>query len=95
MRGVGESEFWKYTNESMDKFAKAMQNSLDRPVVDKTGFVGKYDFTLQWKTDVATDEADLVDLFTATQEQLGLKLNADKGMAKVLVIDKLEKPSEN
>jgi uncharacterized protein (TIGR03435 family) len=90
-----KSEFWKYTNESMDKFAKAMQNSQDRPVVDKTGLAGKYDFTLKWKTDVAADEADLVDLFTAVQEQLGLKLSADKGMAKVLVIERLERPSEN
>ena len=82
---------------------------LDRPVIDQTGLAGRYDFTLDWRPDefhfprasaaqraaaVAAGDA-LPDLFTAFQEQLGLKLEATKAPADVLVIDKVSKPSEN
>jgi uncharacterized protein (TIGR03435 family) len=78
-----------------------------RTVVDKTGLAGEYDFTLNWTPEIAatpspgTDSAaPLPDdsgpsLFTAIQEQLGLKLESTKGPADVLVIDHIEMPSEN
>jgi uncharacterized protein (TIGR03435 family) len=64
---------------------------LGRPVIDRTGISGIYDFTLDWASD---DSAPSV--FTALQEQLGLKLEAQKGSVEVLVVDSMErKPSAN
>jgi uncharacterized protein (TIGR03435 family) len=81
---------------------------LDRPVVDQTGLTGKWDFTLNWTPDESqfggmgikvpppSDKADAPPpLFTAIQEQLGLKLEATKAPVDVLAIDKVEKPSDN
>jgi len=71
---------------------------LDRPVVDQTGLQGQYDFVLKW----TPNDADAADpalaspgIFTAMQEQLGLKLEAVKAQADVVVIDKVERPSAN
>jgi len=75
---------------------------LDRTVIDKTGLTGRYDFRLQWTADnVANSAADngaadaLPNLFTAIQEQLGLKLQPAKGPVDTLVIDHVEQPTEN
>jgi uncharacterized protein (TIGR03435 family) len=81
---------------------------LDRPVVDQTGLTGKFDFVLKWTPDesqfgglgarppgAADDPAAPPDLFTAMQQELGLKLEATKAQTEVLVIDKVEKPSAN
>ena len=83
---------------------------LDRPVIDQTGFTDRYDFTLNWRPDefqfprataaqraaaVSMGADTLPDLFTAFQEQLGLRLNTTKAAADVLVIDNVSKPSEN
>ena len=78
---------------------------LDRPVLDQTGIEGRYDFTLTW-APLGTEFGGTVPppqptdnpppgLFTAIQEQLGLKLDAVKAPADVMVIDKAEKPSAN
>jgi uncharacterized protein (TIGR03435 family) len=77
-------------------------------VVDQTGLPGRYDFLLKWTPDETqfaglgvkvpppTDNADAPpDLFTAIQQQLGLKLEPTKAPVEVLVIDRVEKPSEN
>jgi uncharacterized protein (TIGR03435 family) len=98
-----------FTNANMADFANLMQrNVLDRPVVDQTGLTGKYDFNLDFTPDESqfegmgakvspqTDSANAPpNLYTAIQEQLGLKLEATKAPAEVLVIDHVEKPSEN
>jgi uncharacterized protein (TIGR03435 family) len=64
---------------------------LGRPVLDRTGISGLYDFTLNWVPD---DSAP--SLFTALQEQLGLRLEPQKGPVEVLVVDSMErKPSAN
>jgi uncharacterized protein (TIGR03435 family) len=82
---------------------------LDRPVIDQTGLTGRYDFTLDWRPDefqfpnappqqraAAIAAADtLPDLFTAFQQQLGLKLEATKAPTTTLVVDKVSKPTEN
>ncbi len=79
---------------------------LDRPVVDHTGISGRYDFELKWTPDQSqfggaykTTDSDNPNappgLFTAIQEQLGLKLEAVKGLAPVLVIDRVERPTAN
>jgi uncharacterized protein (TIGR03435 family) len=92
-------------NASMADFVAVMQRAiLDRPVVDKTGLTGRYDFNLVWAPDetqfggevpVASAEAPNPPLFTAMQEQLGLKLEATRGPVQALVVDKAERPLVN
>ena len=69
-----------------------------RTVVDQTGLKGAYDFTLTWSDQPAGAEdggADAPSLFTAVQEQLGLRLVPMKVPVEVIVIDHIERPSEN
>jgi uncharacterized protein (TIGR03435 family) len=73
-------------------------SEVGRPVIDRTGLKGSYDFKLKWTPEGRGGElpADAPPgLFTAIQEQLGLKLEAAKGPVKVLVIDHVERPTEN
>ena len=91
------------------EFAGVLQRAvLDLPVVDQTGLTGKYDFILSWTPDetqfgalgarppTPSDDPNAPpDLFTAIQQQLGLKLEAKKAQADVLVIDHVERPSPN
>ena len=95
----GNNGAWTYrfTNNSIADFADGMQGFLDRPVVDETGIKGKFDFVLEWMRDgaVSDDPKAPPGLFTAVQEQLGLKIDATKGPAEVLVIDHVERPSAN
>jgi uncharacterized protein (TIGR03435 family) len=88
---------YRFTNNSVADFAQGMRSFLDRPVVDETGIKGKFDFTLDWTKDGAVNDDPKAPpgLFTAVQEQLGLKLDATKGPADVLVIDHVERPSAN
>jgi uncharacterized protein (TIGR03435 family) len=95
-------------NATLSEFASLMQRyvRLDRPIVDHTGIAGKYDFKLNWTPDFSqfdghppwtakNDGSDPPTLYTAIQEQLGLKLEAARESADVLVIDHVERPSEN
>jgi uncharacterized protein (TIGR03435 family) len=66
------------------------EHYLHRSVLDKTGLTDKYDFALHW-----TPSESQTALFTAIQEQLGLKLESQKGPMKILVIDHAEKPAES
>lgn len=72
---------------------------LGRPVVDKTGIATEFDLTLDWMPDLAGQPAsansDLPSIFTAIEEQLGLKLVASKQSTEILTIQRAEKPSEN
>jgi uncharacterized protein (TIGR03435 family) len=92
------------TKTPMARLAEFLSIQADRPVVDRTGLAGAYDFTLEWNlTDgqqsaVGTPkDADSSgpSLFTAVQEQLGLKLETAKAPIEILVIDHADKPSEN
>jgi uncharacterized protein (TIGR03435 family) len=90
------------TSCPMAIFINVLTDNLHRAVVDKTGLAAKYDFTLKWARDEvqaspgaeASDDAG-PSIFTAIQEQLGLKLQPAKGPVEVLVIDHIEQPSEN
>jgi uncharacterized protein (TIGR03435 family) len=86
-------------NTSMAELALILQFHVDRPVVDQTGLKGRYDFKLQWALDDAPTTEPAADappgLFTAIQDQLGLKLEAVRAPAEVLVIDTVEKPGAN
>jgi uncharacterized protein (TIGR03435 family) len=94
-------------NATLSEFASLMQRyvRLDRPIVDHTGIAGKYDFKLSWTPDFsqfdgnppgpAKNDENAPSLYTAIQEQLGLKLEAAREPTEVLVIDHVERPSEN
>jgi uncharacterized protein (TIGR03435 family) len=95
-------------NVTLDQFCKMLQTAaLDRPVVNQTGLSGTYDFSLVWTPEqivnaapnpnaLTPDKADATpDIYTATQQQLGLRIDATKLRVEVLVVDKVEKPSEN
>jgi uncharacterized protein (TIGR03435 family) len=104
-KGLGVMVF---SNATMGDFATVMQgNILDRPVVDRTGLQGRFDFTLSWTPDEsqyrqagiqvppAPADAKLPGLFTAIQEQIGLRFESVTAPVEVIVIDSVEKPSQN
>jgi uncharacterized protein (TIGR03435 family) len=79
---------------------------FDRPVVDKTGLSGRYDFDLEWSPDETQFEGQLArppdagpptkpSFFEAVQQQAGLRLEAARGPIQTIVIDKVERPAEN
>jgi len=85
-------------NISMPEFALVMKFYMDRPVVDQTGLAGRYDFLLKWTFDdtrVPPGSDAPPGLFTAIQEQIGLKLESTKAQTDVLVVDALQHPSAN
>jgi bla regulator protein BlaR1 len=76
--------------------ASFLEEVVGRSVVDKTGLKGAYDFHLQWEPDLSGADRDtLPSIFTALQEQSGLKLQPNKGPVKTLSADHIERPSEN
>jgi bla regulator protein blaR1 len=74
---------------------KLLSNQVGRTVLDQTGLKGNYDFKMTFAPDLAAADADGPSIFTALQEQLGLRLDAQKGPVEVLVIDSAQKASEN
>ena len=92
-------------NATLGELASLFQRAiLDRPVVDETGLSGRYDFDLAWAPDEtqfggdvpkAPETAVALPLFEAIQQQMGLRLEAKRGLVDTLVVDRVEKPSEN
>jgi len=88
---------------SANDFAQQLSRQLGTPVVNKTGLKGRYDFNLHWsdgntgssESEASSSNVGEPSLFTALQEQLGLKLKSEKALMQVLVIDRIEKPTEN
>jgi uncharacterized protein (TIGR03435 family) len=81
---------------TMTIIAEELSKIAGRVVVDKTGLDGRYDFKLQWTPDDAVaGDNDPPTLFTAIQEQLGLKLEPAKEPVPVLVIDHVDQPTPN
>ena len=78
----------------MSGLALALSPIVGRPVVDRTGLDGAFDFMLRFATDPTTDSRFPL-IFTALQEQLGLKLESGRASVEVLVIDRVERPTEN
>jgi len=78
---------------SMARLAELLAAKTDRPVLDKTGASGVFDIDLKWAADADTEPGPSV--FTAVQEQLGLKLQASKASVATLVIDHIDRPSKN
>lgn len=92
---------------SMTYFAWILSQMLDQPVIDQTGLRQYYDFKLEWTPEPPPDlgarggaDASLPptngpDLYTAIREELGLRLESHKGPVEVMIIDHIERPSEN
>jgi uncharacterized protein (TIGR03435 family) len=93
---------------TMADLTQSLQNHiLGQPLVDKTGLQGRWDFTMKWTPDETqftdapvpvpppAEDASAPPLFTAIQDQLGLKLESQKADAPVLVIDHVDHPSPN
>jgi uncharacterized protein (TIGR03435 family) len=78
----------------MKRFAEVLAREIDLPVVDQTGLAGVFNFKLQWTRDTAK-MPDRPTIYTAVQEQLGLRLRSQKMPLEILVIDRAERPSEN
>jgi uncharacterized protein (TIGR03435 family) len=85
--------------------SRTYNSTLGRNVIDVTGLTGTFDVHLKWAVEspmgqagtgnALSSESDSLSIFTALQEQLGLKLKSAKGPVEVLVIDHIEKPSAN
>ncbi len=92
-------------NVTMHQFASVLQRAiLDRPVVDHTELTARYDFDLEWTPDETqfggtlpkgAPDTEKPPLFTAMRDKLGLRLEAKRGPLDVLVIDRLDRPSED
>jgi uncharacterized protein (TIGR03435 family) len=97
----------KGTRATMTNLGVVLSRQLSQPVIDRSNLTGKYDFELIWSPDTgcearpnsaagATDDpVDRPSLFTALQEQIGLKLEAIKGPVEVIVVEHAEKPDAN
>ena len=72
--------------------ARLLSEELGHTVLDRTGLTEHYDVTLQWPTTLESSETAI---FTAIQEQLGLKLEPQKLPKEFLIIDRVETPSAN
>jgi uncharacterized protein (TIGR03435 family) len=92
-------------NITLQQFASVLQRAiLDRPVVDHTGLTERYNFDLEWTPDESQFGGELPPgppdspkpgFFAALQEQLGLKIQATRGMVDTLIVDSIDRPSDN
>jgi uncharacterized protein (TIGR03435 family) len=85
---------------AMTQIANTLNRAVDRPVVDRTNLKGYFNMRLQFAPDagapaVSGDAAPAPSIFTAVQEQLGLRLELSKNSMEVLVIDSVQRPTEN
>ncbi len=77
---------------NLNNFLILFNDNVERVVVDRTGLKGSYDIDLDWAADPNSDKPSF---FTAIEEQLGLKLEAQRGPVDVIVIDHIERPTED
>jgi uncharacterized protein (TIGR03435 family) len=95
---LGHTKGYRLTAEQL---AGSLSFFMQRLVVDKTGLTGKYDIELEWTPEAAlvrpseAPNAGPPSIFTAVREQLGLRLESGRGPVKLLVINHIERPSEN
>ena len=96
---------WEFKGADMEGVARNLSHRLGRLVVNETALEGKFDFTLDFDQELRTEmradnpiagiEARKPSLFTAVQDQLGLKLEARKSPVDMLVVDRIGRPSDN
>lgn len=68
---------------------------IARPIINETGLKGSFDLELNFAADPNSAEGDMLSIFTALQEQLGIKLEPGRAPIEVQVIDNAERPSQN
>jgi uncharacterized protein (TIGR03435 family) len=88
------------TNATMANLSLMLARQLDRPVLDRTGLTGKYNFQFAWTPDTgpcsgSPESSNAPSIFTALEETLGLRLESIKGPVDSLIIDHADRPSEN
>ncbi len=94
----GRNQTIEVTQESMEELARELGMFVDRPVIDKTGLKGKYDIDIEatpYFRLTNNPQPEDVTAFTAVQETLGLRLDAEKASMPVIVVDSVEIPTEN
>ena len=82
----------------ISSLSNALSLMLGRPVINRTGLSGRFDFEVDYvpmaiSGTLTVDDPDRVSIFTAIQEQLGLRLHAEDVAIEVLVIDGIHRPS--
>jgi uncharacterized protein (TIGR03435 family) len=96
MSGSGADRVLTATSASMTDLAQMLADVVHREVIDKTGLDGRATLTLKWTSDEAADQGEhVLSVFTALEEQLGLKLVSSTGPVETLVIDHIEMPTAN
>jgi uncharacterized protein (TIGR03435 family) len=105
MRMTPKGPLTVFQRLDMPSFAKSdvFASNVDRPVIDKTGLTGVYNFVLDYSPQlhsagqegVASEPTGRPDIITAIQKQLGLKLEPGRGLVQQLIVDHVERPSEN
>ena len=101
----GRPGYWTATNQGIGVLVGTLARQIGRPVSDRTGLADKYDFTLTYTPELAQPvsgdhrpealppvDPNVPSIFTALEEQLGLRLDSARGPVEVLVIDNAEKP---
>ncbi|MGB7217325.1 MAG: TIGR03435 family protein [Vicinamibacterales bacterium] len=91
LNGTGEPSWpdgW-----TMSELATYLSDFTDRPIIDRTGLQGNYGITLDFSR--TTDDMERPSLFTAVQEQLGLRLNTGTALVEIFIIDHIERPDPN
>lgn len=86
------------TAQMIDRLPRFIEDELGRPVIDRTGLKGLFDFTLEWDPNLSSSDggpSTRPSLVTALQEQIGLRLESEKGPVQVYVVEKIERPTEN
>jgi uncharacterized protein (TIGR03435 family) len=97
----GQNQTLTASRKSVEEFGEILHSVffLEHPVVDRTGLTGTYDFNIEAtpQSRLTAEDPDLknISVFTAVQQQLGLKLESHKAMIEILVVDRSEKPTAN
>ncbi len=95
--GDGRNYEETFSNCPIEELAKQLaQRSMDRPVVDKTGLTGTYDFRLVVMPGPGSDGTSEPDVtISSPLRELGLKLESQKAPVEIVVVDRVQKPTEN
>ncbi len=92
-RSAGGTMELKGVQAPLTSLARQLSNQVGRPVVDKTELKGNFDFKMTFAPDLVDSEG--TSIFTALEEQMGLKLDSQRGPVEVIAIDGVERPSAN
>ena len=86
---------WSAQNTNMTGVVDVLSSVMGRKVIDMTGFIGRFDLDLEFSNDSAPADDPAPSIITVLRDELGLKLDSSRGPVEVLVIDYIERPSDN